>query len=520
VCFDTIDLRDDVHARQAAVHHIRIARQPASILERLVKLDVNGTITPNPTADHIAQTIKARPTSGDWSIVLENDAGDYLQGYAESGHHFRLTCRKKGQQFDGKELVGDVGLNNILVSYLANDKDWRRAFAWDRAPRDQDVFALLSAAFRELKQRRAGKAFKGMPGELSPLTILGAVAIIGLFIGMAFALPHWKGPLSHLPWPFSTYEGQLLLLFALVPVGITLLVAREKLGRIRQAASWQSAPGKVIESQISDSIPDSTIRNELFENMPRVRYAFAADGRNFVGERISFGDDTGGANTQATLARYPVGREVTVYFNPGDPEDCVLEREAPKGLLGGCLGIAAFAIVAVAIIVAAAGAAPGWIAAHFPKARNPNLATLTGLMGLAALLIGFAVWRRISRAGNWPAVPGVVTFRGIEEVFDSVGTSGSASRASSFRTNIEYAYTVDANTYTGRQIRLGVATSGSKASAQAVADRYPVGAPVEVHYDPGNPADAAIERSTSTPLLPLLVALALTAFALYQAGVY
>jgi len=276
----------------------------------------------------------------------------------------------------------------------------------------------------------------------------------------------------------------------------------------------------VIESQISDSVPDSTIRNKLFENMPRVRYAFAANGRSFVGERISFGDDTGGANTQATLARYPVGREVTVYFDPDDPGDSVLEREAPKGLLGGCLGIAAFAIVAVAVIAVVAGAAPGWIAAHFPKARNPNLATLTGLMGLAAFLIGFAIWRRVSQAGSWPAVPGVVTLCGIEEVFDSVGTSGNSSRVSSFRTNIEYTYTVEANAYTGRQIRLGVATSGSKASAQAVADRYPVGAPVEVHYDPGNPGDAAIERSTKTPLLPLLVALALTAFAFYQAGVY
>ena len=485
-----------------------------------MKLDVNGTKTASPTADDIAEAVKARPTSGDWSIILENDAGDYLQGFAESGLHFNLTCQEKGKQFDGKEVVSGVRLKNILVSYLENDKGWRRAIAWDRAPSDRDEFALVSAAFQELKQRRAGKAFKGMPGELSPLTILGAMVIVGAFLWIAFALPQWQGILSHLPWPFDTYAGQMLLLVALVPIGITVLVAREKLGRVAQAAGWRSTQGKVIESQISDSVSDSKVQNKLFENMPRVRYAFNANGRDLVGERISFGDDTGGANTQATLARYPVGKEVTVYFNPEDPEDCVLEREAPKGMLGGCLGMAAFAIIAVAVIAVVAGSAPGWIAAHLPNARNPNLATLTGLMGLAAFLISFAFWRRISQAGSWPAVPGVVTFCGIEEVFDGDATSGSSSRTRSYRTNIEYTYTVAGNTYTGRQIRLGVTKSGSQSSAQAIADRYPIGAKVEVHYDPRNPGDAAIERSTKSPLIPLVLAIALTAFALYQAGVY
>jgi hypothetical protein len=486
-----------------------------------VKLDVNGNITANPTADDIADAIKARPTSGDWSIVLEKDAGDYLQGFAESGLHFSLTCQEKGKQFDGKEVVTNVRLKNILVSYLGNDKGWRRAIDWERAPGgDRDELALVSAAFQQLTQQRAGKSFKGRPGELSPLTIVGAIVIVGLFLAIASHLSDWQGVLSHLPWPLSIYAVQMGLLVLLVPIGITALVAREKLGRVQQAAGWKSVQGKVIESQVSDSVSDSRVKNKLFENMPRVRYAFTANGREFTGERISFGDDTGGANTQATLSRYPVGKEVTVYFNPRDPEDCVLEREAPKAMLGGCLGMVAFGIVAVIVIAAAAGTAPGWIAAHFPNARNPELATFAGLIGLAALLFSFAFWRRMSQAGSWPAVPGVITFCGIEEVFDTDTTSTSSSVAKSYRTNIDYTYTVNGNTYTGHQIKLGMAMSGSKASAQAIADRYPVGAKVEVHYDTANPGDAAIERSTRSPFLPFVVALALIAFALYQAGVY
>jgi hypothetical protein len=487
---------------------------------RSVKLDVNGTITANPTADDIARAVKARPTSGDWSVVLEKDEGNYLQGFAESGLHFNLTCQEKGQQFDGKELVSGARLTSILAGYLANDKGWRDAIAWDRAPRENDPMALVSAAVQEVKLHRAGKAFKGRPGELSPLTILGAMAVIGLFLVLAFALPDWQGALSHLPWPLNTYAVQLVLLFVLVPIGITLLVAREKLGRVHQAAGWPATQGKVIESQVSDSVPDSKIQNKLFENMPRVRYSYTAGGRNFVGERISFGDDTGGANTQATLARYPVGKQVTVYVNPNDPEDSVLERDAPKGMLGGCLGLAALAIVAVIVIAAAVSMAPDWIEAHFPDAPNANVAVFAGLMGLGVLLFSFAYWRQIAQAARWPAVPGVVTFCGIEEVYDTVGSGGSASHTKSYRANLDYTYTVNGNTYTGHQIKLGVTTSGSKASAQAIADRYPVGKKIEVHYDPANPGNAAIERSTASPLLPLVLALALIAFALHQAGVY
>lgn len=485
-----------------------------------MKLDVNGTIAANATTDDIARAIEARPSSGDWSILIENDEGGYLQAYGESGLPFRLTCREKDQQVDGKELVSARRLKTILVGYLNHDPHWRSALAWGQRPGNRNEFTLLSAAFDELKQRRTGRGFNAAPGELSPLTILQAMAIIGLFLWSAFALPRWQDVLSHLPFPFDRYVGQLLLLVALVPIGISLVVARSKLERIKHAAGWRSTPGKVIESEVSDSRPDSTIQNPLFENMPRVRYEYTANGRTLVGDRISFGDDTGGANTQATLARYPVGSSVTVYFDPNAPEDCVLEREAPKGLLAGCLSVIAFAIVAVAVVAAIATSLPTWIDTHLPNARNSNVATLAGLMGIALFLLSFAAWRRASRAAGWPVVPGVVTFSGVEEKKGSIGTGTNRSSMTTFQANVAYTYTVDGNTFTGRQLRLDMTMSGAKSAAEVVAAPYPVGAKIEVHYDPANPADAALERSAATPLVPLVLAIALTAFALYQAGVY
>jgi hypothetical protein len=71
-----------------------------------------------------------------------------------------------------------------------------------------------------------------------------------------------------------------------------------------------------------------------------------------------------------------------------------------------------------------------------------------------------------------------------------------------------------------RQIKLGVALSSSQSYAAGVAARYPQGSVVDVHYDPANPANAALENPTGMHWLLLVVALALFALAAHQAGVF
>jgi len=56
-------------------------------------------------------------------------------------------------------------------------------------------------------------------------------------------------------------------------------------------------------------------------------YEFTVDGVRYEGTRVAYGDyGTGNtSHARSIVDRYPEGKQVTVYYMPGDPEECLLE---------------------------------------------------------------------------------------------------------------------------------------------------------------------------------------------------
>ena len=66
---------------------------------------------------------------------------------------------------------------------------------------------------------------------------------------------------------------------------------------------------------------------------PKVEYTYDVGDQVFTGEKLSFGFTTRYGNqtkAEAQLAHYPEGSQVTVYYDPSNPEEAVLERK-PTG---------------------------------------------------------------------------------------------------------------------------------------------------------------------------------------------
>jgi hypothetical protein len=90
-------------------------------------------------------------------------------------------------------------------------------------------------------------------------------------------------------------------------------------------AGWAQTVGTVLSATVK-------IRRlgQIRAEIPMVIYSYEVDGRPYQSYRVRAGDDTGQipvVNTASvTLDRYPVGSNVTVYYDPDDPANAALER--------------------------------------------------------------------------------------------------------------------------------------------------------------------------------------------------
>lgn len=454
-----------------------------------MELDVCDRITTDPTAEDITRAVDQRGDDPDWFITLSDDDG-YVEAGLEGRGRFRLAYHSGKARFDAAETVDAATLKRILVAYLGGDKTWRRKLAWQ--PR-------VSPA----KAAEAG-------GEPPTWAVIAVVASLALIFVIVEVLPEsW---VERLPFAGTTM-GNIALIALPMVVMVAAMIVNAML-KVRRASSWSQAPGRIIRSQMAVRRPPEGNEIGTVVNVPAVTYSFSVGGVTYQGTRVSLGDISG-RYAQEALARYPAGRNVTVHYDPADPSDSVLEREAPKGAVKGC----GLALLVVLLLVWGLY----WVAtegAEVLKARMPDadvpVMLFAGLFGGAALLFFVGHRRYLARANAWPVTAGEVVSSTVEQRHS---TQNGKTRTT-YLPVVEFAYTVEGNRLHSRQVKLGLEVSGSASFAQGIADRYPAGSPVEVHYDPQDPSNAALENPTESNWILLGVALACFAIALYASRIF
>jgi len=133
--------------------------------------------------------------------------------------------------------------------------------------------------------------------------------------------------------------GGGILLFALFVIAVTVLPMLGIFGGIgwflnkkskearalQQAAkNWASTTGKVITSRVEVSGGDHTTVS------PHIVFTYSVYGKEYTSSQIKAGDihmsSYGSRKAYDTVDKYPVGAEVTVYYDPENPEQSALER--------------------------------------------------------------------------------------------------------------------------------------------------------------------------------------------------
>src|ERR1700687_3669139 len=200
----------------------------------------------------------------------------------------------------------------------------------------------------------------------------------------------------------------------LAPLALILVAAVYKSLQVRAAREWPSTPGKVVvsDSQLRQIRVIDESREDGYRLEPRnfanIVYEYSVRGEGLTNNRVSIGEDRGDFGIAETIARYPVGTDVAVYYNPLHPREAVLERDTPKGWWG-CLGIGM--ATALAIIFGSLIGLNRLTEFVSTRLANPKLSPMVvvlGVFGCVIALFALAMRRQASLAKQWPVVSGTI----------------------------------------------------------------------------------------------------------------
>ena len=113
----------------------------------------------------------------------------------------------------------------------------------------------------------------------------------------------------------------MLQLIFLIIFPFAVYKAWKNVQMAKRSTAWPTTPGKITAAE--------TVK-VTFRRQPRVTYSYSVNGTPFTSQRISFAGGHRPKDTDAILARYPVGQEVSVSYAPENPAEATLETGATK----------------------------------------------------------------------------------------------------------------------------------------------------------------------------------------------
>jgi hypothetical protein len=284
----------------------------------------------------------------------------------------------------------------------------------------------------------------------------------------------------------------------LAPLALILCAAAYKTLQARAARNWPSTPGKVVTSNSEvrevGVIDDEREDHHRLEqrNFANIVYEYTVRGQRLTCNRVSIGEDRGNFEVAETLARYPLGKDVTVFYNPVHPHEAVLERDLPKGMWG-CLGIGTAIVVAIIF-----GSAIGlhrmteFLSAHVVNPKTSPLVVGFGAFALVVALFALALQRQASLAKKWPVVPGTIKMSGIEQFRAAPDEDGRRGEVM-YERKVSYTYRYNNIAYTNEAANLATSVSSNSSwLTRKFTTAYQDGSTVNVHVNPANPSEAVL----------------------------
>ena len=126
--------------------------------------------------------------------------------------------------------------------------------------------------------------------------------------------------------------GFILLPFKLLAVSFIVLglffsfLGIRDIVRANASIDWPSAPGRVLDISVNSDFSRTGNHGSSTSYQAEVLYEFSVDGASIRGSRVAYGEFGGSQNrARRRENRYPIGKNVTVYYMPNNPKESLLE---------------------------------------------------------------------------------------------------------------------------------------------------------------------------------------------------
>ena len=116
------------------------------------------------------------------------------------------------------------------------------------------------------------------------------------------------------------------LLFIIFGIAVFCFGCRDLL-RASQSRTWPTAQGIIQESSVEYQWDTSVNSGSRGFYHAKIMYDFTVDTKTLSGNKVAFGDYDLSYSSRARkiVNRYPKGKAVTVYYDPQNPQVCILE---------------------------------------------------------------------------------------------------------------------------------------------------------------------------------------------------
>jgi hypothetical protein len=321
--------------------------------------------------------------------------------------------------------------------------------------------------------------------------VAGVVVLAAFFLLAMLSIFRIRIPFPSIPLPAQLDSTPARIIGAVAGALALLLVAAAlaKAWEIRRARAWPSTAGRVVSSRrriVETSSSGEGPGPEI--EVAEVVFRYAVGGKAYESDRATMAHRVTGEDIEPLLARYPSGATVTVFYDPKDPADGVIERQAPEGVARGCLIALAFGVALTLFVMRLATEGPEFVTpavrSVLPNANGP-LTILLGLMAAGFLAAACGMARPVLQVRRWPSTSGSVLSTSV-----AARSSGGAGRH--HRPVVRYRYAVGGRKYENSNVEHGMTTGGSEGWANRVIARYPPGSTVSVRYNPDDPSQSSL----------------------------